>query len=324
MPLTAADLEAIGRLFDDKVKSIKDSFTASLDQMGKRVQRLEAGFSVISRVARTTVTALAKEKHDRLLRLMFDESTLVAVPPLSEDQNGKFFCPVAACSLNDVKAKISNIVGDEVKFEVKATNVGYRVMMASFSPQTRRKYAAKIVHDVRKDMNDSLGLYLQYDRPYELRMLQKEAYKFLSVLKKRGGDLIASKQLNPSRTGVGYFRCRCLHKLSVWTSCAPGWDPNISAALCSAQGHALVMLVNGMTFENSRFPARNDETLAANFCPFSGTINRENIPLPAWVRNTLSVPVGLRKGTWSSTASAWPPSILFRDLGVGTIWLTWW
>jgi hypothetical protein len=53
------------------------------------------------------------------------------------------------------------------------------------------------------------------------------------------------------------------------------------------------MFVNGMTFENSRFPAGNDETLFANFCLVLGAINRENIPIPASVRNPLPVPEGL-------------------------------
>jgi hypothetical protein len=55
--------------------------------------------------------------------------------------------------------------------------------------------AAKIVNASREDVNSSLGLYLQYDKPHELRLLQKEAYKFLSVVKRQGGDLVQSKQL---------------------------------------------------------------------------------------------------------------------------------
>jgi hypothetical protein len=195
MPLSDADLNKIGELFDTKFKTVESSFKATIEQMGKRLHRLEVGFNDMSRVARSTVIANARKDHDRLLRSMFDESTLVAVPPLTEDQSGNFSRPAAPCTQQDVKNKIANIVGDTVKFEVEPSKVGYRILMASFSPQTRRKMAAQVIKEVRKDMSDTLGLYLQYDKPYELRLLQKQAYKFLSVVKKRGGEAIQSKQL---------------------------------------------------------------------------------------------------------------------------------
>jgi hypothetical protein len=195
MPLSKEDLDAIGQLFDARVKLIEDRFTDSLQKMGKRVDRLEAGFSEMTRVARSAVTTKAREKHDGLLRAMFDESTLVAVPPLQEDQHGKFSRPAAPCTIDDVTNKLSNLTGDEVKFEVEPTNVGYRILLASFSSQTRRKNAAKIIQTAKKELKDSLGLLLQYDKPYELRMMQKQAYKFLSVLEKRANGAVKKKQL---------------------------------------------------------------------------------------------------------------------------------
>jgi hypothetical protein len=195
MPLTKEDLESIGQLFDQKVKSLNDSFKESLENMGKRVRKLEDYVSDMARVARRAVIEIARDKHDSLLRSMFDESTLVAVPPLQQGQEGKMSRPVAACSIDDVRNKLSNVVGADIKFELEPTNVGFRIMLASFSAQARRKSAASIVQSAKKELQESLGLLLQYDKPYELRKLQKEAYKFMAVLQKRHGGKLQSKAL---------------------------------------------------------------------------------------------------------------------------------
>ncbi len=195
MPLSEADLAKIGELFESKVRTLENKYSATVSKLGKRVQRLEYGYSEMVRVARTAVTRSAKEKHDRLLRTMFDESTLVAIPPLQEDQQGKFSRPAAACSLQDVVNKIRNTVSDDVKFEVEPSNVGYRILLANFSSQSRRKSAAKIIQSVKQDLQDSLGLLLQYDKPFELRRMQKEAHKFMAVLQKRSHGAVTSKQL---------------------------------------------------------------------------------------------------------------------------------
>jgi hypothetical protein len=52
-----------------------------------------------------------------------------------------------------------------------------------------------IIKHARKPLEDDLSAYLQYDKPYTLRMMQKEAYKFLSVLQKRCGSVVTSKGL---------------------------------------------------------------------------------------------------------------------------------
>jgi hypothetical protein len=193
--LSDADLNKIGELFDTKIKALEKRLAASVSALGKRVQRLEDGFTNMVRVARKEVIQNAKARHDTLLRAMFNESTLVAVPPLSEDQHGRLSRPAAACNLTDVTNKIANSCGDEVKFEVEPTNVGYRILLANFSSQSRRKAAAKIISTCRKDMQESLGLLLQYDKPHELRFLQRDAYKFLAVVQKRSRGVVTSKQL---------------------------------------------------------------------------------------------------------------------------------
>lgn len=195
MPLTKEDLDNIGQLFDSKVKTMEISFTAALEKMGKRVTRLEDCVSDMARVARTAVIGNAKDRHDRLLRAMFDESTLVAVPPLQEGQDGRLSRPAAPCNMDDVRNKLTNTVGGDVKFEIEPSNVGYRILLASFSAQTRRKSAAAIVKAAKKDLMDSLGLLLQYDKPFELRVLQREAYKFMAVLQKRSRGRVQSKAL---------------------------------------------------------------------------------------------------------------------------------
>jgi hypothetical protein len=195
MPLSKEDLEAIGNVFDTKIKALEDRFSASLKKLGKRVQRLETGFADMARVARRKVVSCAKDRHDGLLRSMFNESTLVAVPPLQEDQHGKFSRPAAACNIDDVKTKLTNLLAGEVKFEVEPTFVGYRILMANFSSHSRRKSAATVIAAARKELKDSLGLLLQYDKPHELRILQREAHKFLSVLQKRSNGVVQAKQL---------------------------------------------------------------------------------------------------------------------------------
>ncbi len=195
MPLSEEDLTKIGNMFTDRVKGIETSFKNTLTNMGKRLDRLEAGFANMSRVARVAITGNAKKEYDRLVRAMFDESSLVAVPPLAEDQGGVFTRTATTCTKDEVSNKVKNSVEGDVTFEIEPTKIGFRLMMASFSPQTRRHMAAAIISGARKGVQDDLGLYLQYDKPHGLRIIQKTAYKFLSVLKKRGGDVVQTKAL---------------------------------------------------------------------------------------------------------------------------------
>ncbi len=185
MPLDDSDWEKMERLLDKK-----------LNNVGKRVTCLETGFSMSARFQRTSVLEAVKEKHDRVLRSMFDESSLLVVAPLSENNDGRLSRPMLRCTKTDVSQLISGIPElADVKYEIEPTDVGFRLLMASWSPQSRRKWAALIIKQARTLLQDDLSAYLQYDKPYTLRMMQKEAYKFLSVLHKRGGSAVASKEL---------------------------------------------------------------------------------------------------------------------------------
>jgi hypothetical protein len=137
-----------------------------------------------------------KDKHDRVLRAMFNESALLVVSPLVEGKEGKLSRPVPACSQGNITAIIADIPDlQEFKYEIEPTDAGFRLLMASWSPQTGRRAAVSFIKHVREPLKQKLGLYLQYDKPYELRTTQREAYKFLSVVKKVGGTAVDSKVL---------------------------------------------------------------------------------------------------------------------------------
>jgi hypothetical protein len=185
MPLDDSDWEKMGTLLDKK-----------LNNVGKRVTHLETAYNLSTRFQRASVVEAVKEKHDRVLRAMFNESSLLVVSPLVEGNAGKLSRPVPACSLEDVKQVIDGISAlNGIKYEIEPTDAGYRLLMASWSPQTRRRSAAAFISHARKALETDLGLYLQYDKPYELRSLQREAYKFLSVVKKAGGSAVDKKEL---------------------------------------------------------------------------------------------------------------------------------
>jgi hypothetical protein len=188
MTLDDQDWEKMEKLLDKK-----------LNNVGKRVTRLETGFNLTARFLRMSVVETAKEKHDHLLRAMFSESSLLVLSPLVEGTEGKVSRPTVSCSLTDVTDVFDGVPelgGGKVKYEIEATDTGFRLLMASWSPQTRRKAAASFIKHGREPLQKQLGLYLQYDKPYELRMMQREAYKFLAVLQKRGGAAIQGKELN--------------------------------------------------------------------------------------------------------------------------------
>jgi hypothetical protein len=185
MPLDDSDWEKMEKLLDKK-----------LNNVGKRVSRLETGFSMSARFQRMLVVEAVKEKHDRALRGMFDESSLLVVSPLLEGDDGRMTRPVPRCTREDVLGVLDAVPElSTAKFEIEATEVGFRLLMASWSPQTRRKSAALLISKGRGPLKDKLGVFLQYDKPYVLRAMQKEAYKFLSVLKRRGSQYITTKEL---------------------------------------------------------------------------------------------------------------------------------
>jgi hypothetical protein len=203
MPLSEEDLKSLkdsmGSLLDSKIDKFTNAATnmeKTIERMGKRIQRLEYGFTLLANAARKTVTEEARANHDRLLRWTFDRSDLLVLPPLEEAQDGKLSRRSLKCSLQDVSDLISAQVKAEFAFEVEpAKPSGYRVLISSRSPQTRRRCAATIIRDCKEELSKRLGMHLQYDKPYELRAIQRPAHQFLSVLKKHGGDTVRTKEL---------------------------------------------------------------------------------------------------------------------------------
>jgi hypothetical protein len=185
MTLDDSDWEKMEKLLDRK-----------LNNVGKRVARLETGFNMSAPFQRTLVVEAVREKHGRVLRGMFDESSLLVVSPLSEGSEGRLTRPTLSCAKDYIPTLLDTISElRDVKYEIEATDVGFCLLMASWSPQSRCKWAASIIKHARDPLKDSLGAYLQYNKPYALRAMQKEAYKFLAVLKRHGGLVIASKEL---------------------------------------------------------------------------------------------------------------------------------
>jgi hypothetical protein len=203
MVLSAEDLQSIkdsmSQLLDTKIDKFTNAVTkmeTSVERMGKRIQRLETGFAFLANAARKNITNEARLQHDRLLRWTFDRSDLLVLPPLEEGQDGKLSRTSPSCTMQDVENLIADKTGQEFEFEIEAAKpAGFRVLISSRSPQTRRRCAAKIVKDCKESLSTSLGLHLQYDKPYELRAIQKPAHQFLSVLKKLGKDLVRTKEL---------------------------------------------------------------------------------------------------------------------------------
>jgi hypothetical protein len=108
--------------------------------------------------------------------------------------------------MQDVIDLISSKV-DDFEFEVEpAKPAGYRVIISSRSPQARRRCAAAIIRDCKEELSKKLGLHLQYDKPYELRAIQKPAQQFLGKLKKQGGDTVRTKELKKGFLVVNGYR----------------------------------------------------------------------------------------------------------------------
>jgi hypothetical protein len=197
MTLSDAEFDRIGQLFEDKVKAMQQTFNASLDQLGKRMVRVETAFSMIAGVARKVVTSEARSQHDRLLRETFDKSNLLALPQLADNPKGSKSRVAVTCSADDVKTLIASEIrdGDDTSFEVEmAKPAGFRILISSCSAQARRRVAAGIIKYCKGPMSEKLNLHLQYDKPYELRMLQKKAHQFLGTVKKRGGSEVTSTE----------------------------------------------------------------------------------------------------------------------------------
>jgi hypothetical protein len=201
MPLDDKDKEWISNAMTNALSSQFQTFEQNMDRkfgdvtksLGKRVDRLELAFGQIARVARTSLVSGARENHNQVLRGMFDESSLLLVPPLQQDQGGKMVRSPSTVSLRQVQDLVAGY-GSEVRLEVEhAKPTGFRVLVGSFSPQTRRRVAAQFVRDCKKQVMDDLQLLVQYDKPYELREMQRSAHKFLSMVKNAAGGGVTSK-----------------------------------------------------------------------------------------------------------------------------------
>jgi hypothetical protein len=204
MPLDAEDWEKMKKLLADNNTEIAKSFTvemvkveSALKLTGKRLNRLEAGFDHNAKLARTAVVEGARRDYDRLIRGMFDDSALLVVPPLVDDGTGGRTKATTNSTLQNVDDFVKERVGDSVKYEIElADKIGFRILISSRSAQTRRKGAASIIKKVKKDLEAIQGLRLLYDKPYELRQIQREAHKFLSAVARLGGDTIREKKVD--------------------------------------------------------------------------------------------------------------------------------
>jgi hypothetical protein len=202
------DWEKLKKLLNDNKQEIANSFTTEMTKLqsnlnltGKRLRRLESGYEHNAKIARAAIVEGARRDHDRLLRGMFDDSALLVAPLWLEGVGGQRTKASTSCTIDDVTDLLSSCVGGAVKFEVElADKVGYRVLIASHSPQYRRKGAATIIQKARESLEQNLQLRILYDKPYELRMMQKEAHKFLGAVKKAGGDSVKEKKIEK-----GYF-----------------------------------------------------------------------------------------------------------------------
>ncbi len=165
----------------------------TVDKLGKRVFRLESAFGHLVRAGRTAIVEGAKKEHARLVESMFQESSLLLLPPLHLNPEGK----LTRGSVTYDSAKVTELVSQyNADFEVELAKVGFRLLHKSRSAQRRRKEAAEFLKSARGNFKDNHNLLLQYDKPYALREQQTAAYKFLALVKKLGGDLISDTKVH--------------------------------------------------------------------------------------------------------------------------------
>jgi hypothetical protein len=193
MPLDSADWEKMKELLKEQKIELEKSFNATVAKYGKRIKRLEAAFSQVASVARATLVTGAKKEHSAALQKMFDKSALLLLPPLEPGQDGKFARSPSKHSVDDIK-KFVNELSVEVPCEIElAKPTGFRLLLCSYSAQTRRRVAAQFIKTYKEKFKDSLGLLLQYDKPLEIRTLQRSAHKFLALIKDKSGGAVQEK-----------------------------------------------------------------------------------------------------------------------------------
>jgi hypothetical protein len=190
MPLTQEDKDWLSTKFESFENSLK-SLTTSHHAMGKRVTRVEHAFDELSRLARLKVVEAAKKNHARLVQEMFDGSEILAVPSLVDgEEGGAKVRGAIPCDVGKVEGFLSGY-GGEYDVEL-APKLGFRLVHTSRSAQKRRKDGGHILKNAKEDAKTKLGLHLQYDKPFELRVIQGKAQKFLASLKREGRGLVVS------------------------------------------------------------------------------------------------------------------------------------
>jgi hypothetical protein len=161
MPLDAADWDKMKDLLKEQKDDLEKSFNKTLERYSKQSERLETTFSQISSVARASLVSGAKKEHSAALQKMFDKSMLLLLPPLEERQDGKFARPAAKASLYEIKKFVSDL-DTEVPVEIElAKPAGFRILLCSYSPQTRRRVAAQFVKDHKEKFKKEFQLLLQ-------------------------------------------------------------------------------------------------------------------------------------------------------------------
>ncbi len=184
MTLTKEDKDWFTDALKQTKQDLQQSIQDATSDLGKRVSRLEHAFNLVSRAARSQVVERAKNEHSALLRRMFDEADMLLIPP--------FDAGARKMVMRDT-AKVQALVAQyDANYKVKLNKtLGYRLVHKSRSAQLRRKNGASLLKHMKKEAMYQLGLVLQYDKPWELRVKQTAAYKFLSGLKTAGGSLIS-------------------------------------------------------------------------------------------------------------------------------------
>jgi hypothetical protein len=184
MTLTKEDKDWFADALKKTKHDLQQSFHNATSELGKRVYRLEHAFNLVSRAARSQAVEKAKNEHASLLRCMFDKADLLLIPP--------FEGGARKMVIRDTAAVQSLVAEYDDKYEVELNKtMGYRLVHTSRSAQVCRKAGASMIKHMKKEAMEKLGLVLQYDKPWELRLRQTAAHKFLSGLKSIGGTLVS-------------------------------------------------------------------------------------------------------------------------------------
>ncbi len=185
MVLTQEDKDWFTNALDKQKTDLQDGFKETANQLGKRVSRLEHAFSLVSRAARSAVVESAKKDHEALLRQMFDGADLLLIPPYEAGTRKAVSCDAASA-----QAFVSQY---DPNFEVELNRTaGFRLVHKSRSAQVRRKAGATLIQKLKNEAPAKLGLNIQYDKPWELRVAQTAAHKFLRGLKDNSGGLVTA------------------------------------------------------------------------------------------------------------------------------------